>query len=54
MTDAERLLWRYLRNREFDGWKFRRVSLLSILSAWKRTLSLKWMADNMPMTRNLA
>jgi very-short-patch-repair endonuclease len=24
MTDAERLLWRYLRNRHFSGWKFRR------------------------------
>ena len=24
MTDAERLLWRHLRNRELDGWKFRR------------------------------
>jgi very-short-patch-repair endonuclease len=24
MTDAERLLWRYLRNRELGGWKFRR------------------------------
>jgi very-short-patch-repair endonuclease len=24
MTDAERLLWRHLRNREFGGWKFRR------------------------------
>src|SRR5271169_6204925 len=22
MTDAERLLWRHLRNRELDGWKF--------------------------------
>jgi very-short-patch-repair endonuclease len=37
MTDAERLLWRHLRNRELDGWKFRGnillVPLLSILSA---------------------
>jgi adenine-specific DNA-methyltransferase len=24
MTDAERLLWRHLRNRELGGWKFRR------------------------------
>ena len=24
MTDAERVLWRHLRNRELDGWKFRR------------------------------
>jgi very-short-patch-repair endonuclease len=24
MTDAERLLWRHLRNREIGGWKFRR------------------------------
>ena len=24
MTDAERLLWRHLRNRELDSWKFRR------------------------------
>ena len=24
MTDAERLLWRHLRNREMGGWKFRR------------------------------
>ena len=24
LTDAERLLWRHLRNRELDGWKFRR------------------------------
>jgi len=24
MTDAERRLWRYLRNRELGGWKFRR------------------------------
>ena len=24
MTDAERLLWRYLRNRELGGYKFRR------------------------------
>jgi very-short-patch-repair endonuclease len=24
MTDAEHLLWRYLRNRYFSGWKFRR------------------------------
>jgi very-short-patch-repair endonuclease len=24
MTDAERLLWRHLRNRHFSGWKFRR------------------------------
>ena len=24
MTDSERLLWRHLRNRELDGWKFRR------------------------------
>ncbi|MGD0827408.1 MAG: DUF559 domain-containing protein [Desulfobaccales bacterium] len=24
LTDAERLLWRHLRNREIDGWKFRR------------------------------
>jgi very-short-patch-repair endonuclease len=24
MTDAEQLLWRHLRNREFGGWKFRR------------------------------
>ncbi|MGD0827840.1 MAG: DUF559 domain-containing protein [Desulfobaccales bacterium] len=24
MADAERLLWRRLRNRELDGWKFRR------------------------------
>ena len=24
MTDAERLLWSYLRNRELGGWKFRR------------------------------
>lgn len=24
MTDAERLLWRHLRNRGLDGWKFRR------------------------------
>ncbi|MCY4114086.1 MAG: endonuclease domain-containing protein [Chloroflexi bacterium] len=23
-TDAERVLWRLLRNREFGGWKFRR------------------------------
>jgi adenine-specific DNA-methyltransferase len=23
LTDAERLLWRHLRNRELDGWKFR-------------------------------
>ncbi|MGD0827650.1 MAG: DUF559 domain-containing protein [Desulfobaccales bacterium] len=23
MTDAERLLWRHLQNRELDGWKFR-------------------------------
>ena len=24
MTDAERLLWRHLRNRELGGWKFKR------------------------------
>lgn len=24
LTDAERLLWRHLRNRELGGWKFRR------------------------------
>jgi adenine-specific DNA-methyltransferase len=24
MTDAERLLWRHLRNRQVGGWKFRR------------------------------
>ena len=24
LTDAERLLWRHLWNRELDGWKFRR------------------------------
>ena len=24
MTDAEHILWQYLRNRECDGWKFRR------------------------------
>jgi very-short-patch-repair endonuclease len=24
MTDAERLLWQHLRNRQMDGWKFRR------------------------------
>jgi very-short-patch-repair endonuclease len=24
MTDAERLLWKQLRNRQMDGWKFRR------------------------------
>jgi len=24
MTDVERLLWRYLRNRHLSGWKFRR------------------------------
>jgi adenine-specific DNA-methyltransferase len=24
MTDAERILWRALRNRQLDGWKFRR------------------------------
>ena len=24
MTDAERVLWRHLRNRELGGWKFRR------------------------------
>jgi very-short-patch-repair endonuclease len=24
MTDAERLLWRHLRNQELGGWKFRR------------------------------
>ncbi|GAB2593128.1 endonuclease domain-containing protein [Dyella jejuensis] len=24
MTDAERCLWRHLRNRHFSGWKFRR------------------------------
>jgi very-short-patch-repair endonuclease len=24
MTDAERVLWSYLRNRELGGWKFRR------------------------------
>jgi very-short-patch-repair endonuclease len=24
MTDAERLLWRHLRNRELGNWKFRR------------------------------
>jgi very-short-patch-repair endonuclease len=24
MTDAERLLWQQLRNRQMDGWKFRR------------------------------
>jgi very-short-patch-repair endonuclease len=24
MTDAERLLWRHLRNRQLNGWKFRR------------------------------
>ncbi|MGA8571604.1 MAG: endonuclease domain-containing protein, partial [Desulfobaccales bacterium] len=24
LTDAERLLWRHLRNRELDSWKFRR------------------------------
>jgi very-short-patch-repair endonuclease len=24
MTDAERLLWRHLRNRGLGGWKFRR------------------------------
>jgi very-short-patch-repair endonuclease len=24
MTDAERLLWRHLRNRDLGGWKFRR------------------------------
>ncbi len=24
MTDAEQLFWRHLRNRELDGWKFRR------------------------------
>ena len=24
LTDAERLLWRHLRDRELDGWKFRR------------------------------
>ncbi len=56
MTDAERLLWRHLRNREMGGWKFRRqyillVPLLSILSALRKILSLKSMADHMPKMR---
>ncbi len=28
MTDAERALWRVLRNRQLDGWKFRRQSTI--------------------------
>ncbi len=24
MTDAEKLMWKYLRNRRLGGWKFRR------------------------------
>ncbi|HEY3520169.1 MAG TPA: DUF559 domain-containing protein [Rhodanobacteraceae bacterium] len=30
MTDAERVLWRHLRGRRFEHWKFRRQHQLSI------------------------